>query len=642
MINRILLLLLLGCSVKAWKSENSAKNANFKKYLTMLRDQTEFIAHWQEKFDNYTQNAIEYCNMTKWRLEANEPYNEGEDDVCGDPPVTVFPWCVDTTSWWYDHYCVMGPDIVGQTLCGPYEANETNPPEPFRSMGIQQCDRGGEHTFDEHKDNPLNKDPLDLLHLNDWQSEGKTFLSIYDAWNDATYTDAPLYNTWNLYGNLSIEGNASWFIYHPVSYGNFRLSVNSGHVAVIVDVDSRSVHPYKSSFESGGTSEFSLSLLIYRSYSLIPLTPHTDVVLFGGKSYEGGMVKFTTHDSIQIVDMENHGTSEFFNSQDIFMADTINYESGDVSFHDVDVIMVETTNHGRVTIGNGGKYRLLRSSNEATGEIYINGTDLDVELLDSKYNKGSIIVSGTGNFVISSGSNEGTVDSSDCVACSVNATIVANKGSITIGEGVTGTLTILGTSSGTINVLPTSGFELIEKNFGSKKLSQSLTLSGLCADKITEDVQIAISYALADVLEIDPLLIFVKDVTGSSCEGGSGRFRRRLSTDSASVNYDVYFEESTTSFETTKTAMSTISSNAGSILTATQKSLGDSTSFTITTNTPEEATFTGYGLTQDDGGNDDDGSSSDDNILMIVGISIGVLAVIVLGAVYFSFCRVKK
>ena len=167
-----------------------------------------------------------------------------------------------------------------------------------------------------------------------------------------------------------------------------------------------------------------------------PLDQGGRVAVIGGINMGTAPIFFNTSDMVESYGMSNYGNVKFERSQDIRFYNSVNHAAGKVHFKGVHASMLSSVNHGKIIVEDG-TYNVFKSFN--TGEILVKG-DATSALVRSDGNTGKLVVEG-GTFDVVAMLNEGQVDVSGNTQ--VTATLVYNKGAITIGNGVTGTLTLL-------------------------------------------------------------------------------------------------------------------------------------------------------------------------------------------------------
>ena len=160
------------------------------------------------------------------------------------------------------------------------------------------------------------------------------------------------------------------------------------------------------------------------------------VAVVGGINMGKAPILFNTSDKVESFGMNNYGNVKFQRSQDIRFYNSVNHAAGKVHFKGVHASLLNSVNHGKIIVEDG-TYNVFKSFNK--GEILVKG-DTTVAVVRSDGNTGKLKVEG-GTFDVVAMLNEGQVDVSGNTQ--VTATLVYNKGAITIADGVTGTLKLL-------------------------------------------------------------------------------------------------------------------------------------------------------------------------------------------------------
>lgn len=295
----------------------------------------------------------------------------------------------------------------------------------------------------------------------------------------------------------------------------------------------------------------------------------------------------------------------------------------------------DLTNRGTVTI-ESGNFSIMQASNY--GSIIINGANT-VARVEAGMSSGNITVNG-GVFDVIAKSNSGiaVVNAGD-----VHGVLIENAGTITIANGVTGSLEILGTNTGTIiNNADPSEFTLNEVSFFEDVLTQSLTFNGLCTDEVDAATQDVIVESIAASFGIDAYLVKVRSVSGDAC-ASTRRARRKLTTETLTVEYEIFLKDATQKASVESQMASVEGGSAGtSIASSVGQAIGsnDGSVTLASASASAEEPFTGYGP----GGNTptpSPGSSSDDDSfpMWVIGVAVGGVVAVIVIAVVFVKCR---
>jgi len=374
----------------------------------------------------------------------------------------------------YDHF-------IGASVC----LDQENPPYPLEGVA-SECSTGPSYEIEtEGDDEPF---AVDLLF-----QHYRNGLSVAEALDDSNFYNlfsaTGTFRSYNLLANLTLEDSVLGFlIFEPYSSGNMVVDGSDETVVLLVNVTRVASDGYALQFNGG--------------------TPY----VFGGLNNGTGLIAFSTSMPVKLWGLLNYGIVSFTTSQDIMIMDTINAEGSLVSLTDVEASLVNITNNGTVVV-NGGKY------------AYYGGE-----------NHGNIIVQGTGvEATFEVASNGGNVSAYEG---SFDVTIGTNTGRIYAAAGVSGTLTILVSNTGTIDVPDTVTVAIA--SMSSEVLEQTLTVTGVSVESLSTESKVNYLEAeIASALSINQVYVDITSITGTTARVlGEWSKHRRLTT-GVDITYQV-------------------------------------------------------------------------------------------------------
>lgn len=199
----------------------------------------------------------------------------------------------------------------------------------------------------------------------------------------------------------------------------------------------------------------------------------------GGVNWGPGALEFTSTGRIVASDLDNYGTVSFSGTPRAFLLSAINRASGVLTFSDVTATVYACSNFGSITLQTGTG-TLDSVSNEAGGTITATGLTATISNASNAAGATISVSGGTYTFAGNLLQNYGTIEvgtssaggsgrrlsssaTSVTIAGGVNAgtlsinegtldlTLDLNTGPIVLGAGVTGTIALGDTSTGTIS-----------------------------------------------------------------------------------------------------------------------------------------------------------------------------------------------
>jgi len=633
------------------REEIAVQSSKYEKYKVWISDISDTQQYYTSFFQNISTNSALYCdvdnivpgdtedsgcNETKYRENECDCTDPRYDSTCtGDCELYLAPWCLSqfTSSSWYPVLCdPYSNTFMPLSVCGPYENNDTSPGEPFLSYGVPRCSTGS--PSDEGPENPEDE-PENCLGLDAAMID--TFADFDFSQSNYTYEDAMgvtrpvttgvgllstmheddleiMYFGSNILGNFTIHPNYCLRIQlNSFNNGNFFSTGNStkDHI-FFINTNQTAEPPYGLKFLSG------------------------NAYMFGGSSTGTAPVTFSTDGSVHVVGLDNHGEVDFTNSQDVWLSGTTNQPGSTARFDGVVGNGFDLTNRGTVII-ESGNFSIMQASNY--GSIVVNGANTWARV-EAIMSSGQLTVNG-GEIHVIAKSHSGTavVNAGD-----VHGTLIDNSGEITIASGVTGSLEILGTNTGTITNNANPGeFTLIETSFFEEVLTQSLTFNGLCTDEVDSATQDVIVESLASSFGVEAYLVNVRSVTGDAC-ASSRRSRRMLTTETLTVEYEVYLKDEAQKAIVQSQMASVAGGSAGSSLASSVGQAIGSADGSVTlasAGASGQEPFTGYNTGGSSPTPSPSSSSDDDDFpTWAIGVLVGggIVAVIAAAAV-FMVCR---
>jgi len=404
--------------------------------------------------------------------------------------------CDTSSADYMPHYCEYDV-FVGDSVC----PDEDSPPYPLEGV-VSSCSTSQNHEIDGFISDDI-RPAADLL-FRDYLSGA----SLWDAWTsgDSNFTGlvwtSGSFRAYNILTNLTFEETTLGFIcFEPWNSGNMVVDGSDDTVVLFVNVTNVAGADYALRF-NGGTAH-----------------------VFGGLNNAIGPIDFSTSMPVKLWGLVNYGTVSFSNSQDIMIMDTINANGSLVSLTDVEASLVNITNNGTVFV-DGGKYAYFGGENN--GNITVQGSGVEATFEVSS-NSGNISAF-TGTF---------------------DVTIGTNTGLIYGASGVAGTITILLSNTGTIDVPSTVTVSIA--SMSSEVLEQTFTVTGVSVDVMNMENRINFLEAeIASALSINWIYVSITSITEATTRrlGLLSKQQRRLTT-GVDITYQVSFSDATAGTVTT-------------------------------------------------------------------------------------------